>query len=71
MTEQLDKQNLIRNRLAAGRSSPLRTYRELTVGDKGLGYFIYYELLCMFVAPMPGGLGLALRKLLYPRLFAS
>jgi hypothetical protein len=40
MTEQLDKQNLIRNRLAAGRSSPLRTYRELTVGDKGLGYFI-------------------------------
>lgn len=64
-------ENLIRNRLAAGRESPLKTYMSLTVGDVGKGRFILYELLMMFVAPMPGGLGYLLRKKLYPRLFGG
>lgn len=63
-TIQSDK--LIRNKLEAGRRSPLATYRALTVGDMSGIRFVFYELLTMFVAPLPGGLGFLLRKKLYP-----
>lgn len=59
-TIQSDK--LIRNKLSAGRQSPLATYRALTVGEMGTVRFFLYELLTMFVMPLPGGLGFLLRK---------
>jgi len=67
----VESDKLIRNKLAAGRESPLKTYMSLTVGDVGKGRFVLYELLMMLVAPMPGGLGYLLRKKLYPKLFGA
>ena len=67
----IDSNKLIRNKIADGRRSPLATYRALTVGDMSTLGFIGYELLTMFVAPLPGGLGYLLRKKLYARYFGA
>ncbi len=68
-TIQSDK--LIRNKLAAGRQSPLATYRALTAGDMTGFRFALYELLIMFIMPLPGGLGYLLRKKLLPAFLGS
>lgn len=61
---------LLRHRLLEGRASPLATYRDITVGlDRGIGYFILFEVLTSLLGPMPGGAGFWLRKKLYPLLF--
>lgn len=44
-------------------------YRKVVTGDKGLGYFIAYELFTMVLGPMPGALGIVLRQIFYPYLF--
>jgi hypothetical protein len=44
---------------------------EMTAGDVGLGRFAVYELLTFVCGPMPGGLGLLLRRELYPKLFSK
>jgi len=54
-----------RNASAAGK------YRRLTVGDRGLVYFCYYELVTMFFSWMPGALGFLLRSVFYRPLFAE
>lgn len=66
---EIDKSAFVRNTLAEGNASPLQTYRRLTVGEAGFGPFLRYELLTMFLGPMPGGLGFLLRKKLYRPLF--
>lgn len=66
---EINKGTFIRDALADGKDSPLKTYRKLTVGQRGFGYFVLYEVLTMLLGPMPGGLGFFLRKKLYPRLF--
>ncbi len=53
--------------LDGGRSLSLK-YRRLFVGRKGLWFLFKYELVNLFVAPMPGALGLALRKIFFPRI---
>ena len=55
---------------APGRSSRAK-YADLVVGRPGLGALCQYELIVMFAQSWPGALGLALRKLLYPRLLGS
>jgi acetyltransferase-like isoleucine patch superfamily enzyme len=65
------KDETIRARMARARTSPLRTYRELTVGDAGLMRLVGYELLTCLLGPLPGGLGFLSRKWLYPGLFAA
>ena len=57
--------------LAASERSPLRAYHALAVGDAGLGYLLWYELLGCVVAPVPGAFGLALRRLAYPGLLSA
>ena len=52
-----------------GKKSALARYRELIVGDDRLWFLLYYEF-CVWLAPIPGALGLALRGLFWPRLFA-
>ncbi|MFZ0488092.1 MAG: acyltransferase, partial [Arenicellales bacterium] len=66
---EIDKGTFIREALADGKDSPLKTYRRLTVGQRGFGYFVLYEVLTMLLAPMPGGLGFFLRKKFYRLLF--
>lgn len=65
----IDKGTIYRDKIAAGRTSPLRTYMDLTVGRIGFVKFILYEALTLFLGPLPGGIGYFFRKIFYPRLF--
>lgn len=67
--KEIDKSDIIRDKIAKSQTSPLKVYRELTVGKTGFLKFLYYELVTFFFGPMPGGLGFFLRKKFYPRLF--
>lgn len=49
--------------LLDGRRSAAAKYRELCVGRPGLGPLLKYELTNLFVLPVPGAAGLALRKI--------
>lgn len=69
MIKEIEKGSLFRDRIEEGRSSPLRTYMDLTVGDIEKHRFILYELLTSLLGPLPGGAGFLLRKIFYPRLF--
>ena len=65
----IDKDNLVRERLAKGNMSVFRTYVDLTVGDESLSRFLLYEFLTMVLGALAGGIGFYLRKKLYPALF--
>jgi acetyltransferase-like isoleucine patch superfamily enzyme len=52
------------------KGSSLKKYQEVVVGRSSLASLLYYEL-CMLLAPVPGALGLMLRKLLWPRMLGS
>lgn len=67
--KQINKTDIIRDKISKSQSSPLKVYRELTVGKTGFLKFLYYELVTFILGPMPGGLGFFLRKKFYPRLF--
>jgi acetyltransferase-like isoleucine patch superfamily enzyme len=55
---------------APGKSSRAK-YAELVVGRPGLGALLGYELITLVAQPVPGALGLVLRKTLYPMLLGS
>jgi acetyltransferase-like isoleucine patch superfamily enzyme len=57
--------------LLDGQRSAASKYRDLFVGRKGLWPFLKYELIQLFVAPVPGALGLFLRKIFFPRILGS
>jgi len=50
------------------KGSPLKKYQAVMVGDFSLAALLYYEF-CMFLAPVPGALGMVLRKFFWPRMF--
>ena len=47
-----------------------RRYQDVMVGSRSLARTLFYEL-CMLLGPVPGALGLVLRKLVWPRLFGT
>jgi acetyltransferase-like isoleucine patch superfamily enzyme len=53
------------------RGSALAKYRALIVGRPGLGALLTYEIVVLFTQALPGALGLALRKICYPRLLGA
>ncbi len=55
----------------ANHGSPLGKYQQTMVGSTGILALIVYELFEMFVTPVPGNIGLLLRRCLYPYFFAS
>ncbi len=55
---------------APGRSSRAK-YADLVIGRPGLGALIKHELVVLAAQGVPGALGLALRKILYPLLLGS
>ena len=67
MNEQ--KYETLRDKLEGGKRSPLRTYADLTIGDRSLWHLVTYELLTGTVGLIPGALGFLLRRKLYPLLF--
>jgi acetyltransferase-like isoleucine patch superfamily enzyme len=46
-------------------------YRALIIGRPGFGALVKYELIVLLAQAVPGALGLALRKALYPRLLGA
>ncbi len=69
--KEIDKSNIIRDKLAQAQTSPLKTYMSLTVGSVGFPKFLLYELLTSLLGLIPGGLGILLRKKLYPLLLGT
>ena len=68
--QQLDEQEYIRSKLFASDASMVRRYADLVVGPEASWWqLIRYELITMLFGGLPGALGLAMRKLFYPRLF--
>ena len=55
----------------AVRGSPLRAYQDLVVGSRSIGRLFLYELVMLASSWVPGALGLALRKALYPLLLGA
>ena len=53
-----------------GRGSALGRYQDVMVGSRSLAGLLYYEF-CLWLGVVPGALGLGLRRLFWPRLFAS
>ena len=56
----------IQQQLVNSRASALAKYRSLVIGRNGWWALLRYELVVTFCAAVPGALGLALRKSLYP-----
>lgn len=51
------------------KKSASQLYKEMTVGDKGWGSWLYYELVILLFGLLPGALGLALRRIFFKPLF--
>lgn len=59
----------IRQILSETGKSSYQKYKYLTVGEKGIGSFMAYELSSVLLGPMPGALGIVLRQKIYPCFF--
>jgi len=53
-----------------GKGSPLTKYQDVMLGNRSLAAFVYYEW-CLFFGPIPGALGMLLRKIFWPGIFAD
>ena len=60
--KEIDKNEIIRQKLSQARTSPLRTYIDLTVGDVSFARFLLYEFLTSLLGPLPGGVGFLLDR---------
>ena len=69
MSAESDKN--VREILAEKGGGGFGAYKYLTAGDVGFFRFLWQELLTFCLGPLPGALGLVLRRLLYPSLFKS
>ncbi len=58
----------LQSSLTEGKTSALEKYQEIFVGSSGLAKIVRYELLTAFLGPLPGGAGMLLRKIFYPRI---
>ena len=68
MIKEIEKGGIFRDKLEAGRKSPLKTYMELSIGGTSLYQLFKYEFITCLLGPMPGGFGLLMRKIFYSRL---
>ncbi len=65
MAEKLQKVNRM---ITDESTSFLARYQNIVLGSRSLWYLLKYELITLFCGPLPGALGLALRKIFYPLL---
>jgi len=54
----------------SGKGSSLSKYQDVMVGSRSLAALLYYEW-CLLLGPLPGAIGMLLRQIFWPRLFAS
>jgi acetyltransferase-like isoleucine patch superfamily enzyme len=59
----------IRQILSDTSKSPFQKYKDLTVGENGIGGFLVYETLSALLGPISGALGIFLRQKIYPHFF--
>ena len=64
----LQETEFIRHKLFEEKKSTLRKYAELVVGSFSLPGLMKYEMLTSLLGPLPGTVGLLLRKMFYPSL---
>ena len=67
--QKIDDKDLIRHKLLHEKKSTLARYSDLVIGEGSLLRLMKYELITTLLGPIPGALGLLLRKLFYPWLF--
>ena len=65
----LNESSFVRGELIAGKQSAIAKYQGLVTAKPGLFSLLKYELLSSVIGPLPGAVGLALRKVLFKRLF--
>ncbi len=68
---ELDQDLFIRARLFSNERSAFARYADLAFHSFTWPKLVRYELLTVFIAPLPGGLGYLLRKWLFPGLFRA
>jgi acetyltransferase-like isoleucine patch superfamily enzyme len=61
----------IQQQLVQSKASPLRKYLALVIGRGSWLSLLKYEVIVLLCSATPGALGLALRKVLYPRLLKA
>lgn len=61
----------VQDQLSDRRLSARQKYANLVIGRPGLGALIKYEVIVLAAQAVPGALGLALRKVLYPKLLGA
>ena len=66
----LDESDFMRGKLH-GKQSNLQKYANLVIGEYSFFALLKYELIIFFLSSLPGSVGLVLRKVFYPKLFAS
>lgn len=67
----LENKDFIRYKLFEDKKSLFQKYAELVIGNSSLHKLIIYEILTSFIGPLPGAMGLLLRKMFFPYLFQS
>lgn len=67
--KEIDKNNIVRDRLKKARRSPIRSYIDFSVGKESLFFFIKYDIITSLFGSLPGALGFFFRKIFYPGLF--
>lgn len=65
------RKSSIRSILSDKRKSSFQKYKDLTTGDAGFLPFVLYEILSFLLVPLPGALGIVLRRIVYKRIFRS
>ncbi len=61
----------LHEQLTDNTKSAFKRYQDLALGSDSLWYLIKYELIMLFTSWVPGALGLALRKTLYPAIIGK
>lgn len=56
----------IQKELFDNKTSSMRKYQDLVVGNRSFASLLKYEFVCTFFSGIPGALGLALRRMAYP-----
>lgn len=66
-----EQKTVLQSRMTDPRRSALVRYREAVVGDAGLARWVAFELVVLIACGLPGALGFAARKVLYPMVLGS
>lgn len=67
----MEKHTALGNKLTENSGSGFKKYRQFVVGNANMGYFLFWEFYHLFIAPLPGALGLLFRQLFLPLLIES